>query len=450
MAIVWLIFVVLIGACVGSFLNVVIWRMPRGQSIVSPGSHCPKCGKAIVWYDNIPLISWCVLGGKCRFCRTQISVRYLIVEGATAVLVGGLYVWYFMARIRTGAGPFADAWPMYVAQAALLCALLASSLVDIEMWIVPLEVCWFVSVVGLVCSAAAPHPFVASVSPACGAMAVAAAVGLAISVALTRLGLLQPSFVDADDRQAEADEKRRAEQDEAQAAAQAVRRKKKAKGKKAKGKGKGKSKSKSDKKGRKAPVDEGGAAPAREKITAAAYSKAHGIDPRVEILREVLFLAPAAVLVIVAYMLVTPGGALYGAWTGLTSQAASGRFAGHFNGLLSALFGYMIGGLWIWGMRILGTLGFGKEAMGLGDVHIMAAVGAVVGWAVPTIAFFVAPFFGLVWAVYLWLSRGQRELPYGPWLSAGTLVVMLFYDVISKWLGPHARAIALAWNRLIG
>ena len=438
MAIVWLIFVVLIGACVGSFLNVVVWRLPRGQSIVTPGSHCPKCGKAIKWYDNIPLISWCVLRGKCRFCRTQISVRYLVVEGVTAVLVAGLYVWYFMARFRAGAGAFDESWPMYLAQAALLCALLASSLVDIEMWIVPLEVCWFVSVVGLVCSTASPHRFVASASPAAGAMAVAAAAGLAISVALTRLGLLQPSFVDADDRQAQADEKQRAEQQ----AARAARWKKKAKGRKGKGKG--------SKKGRKARAENAKVAPAPERITATAYSKAHGINPRLEILREVLFLVPAAVLVIVAYMLVTPGGALYGTWTGLTSHAASGRFAGHFNGFLSALFGYMIGGLWIWGTRVLGTLGFGKEAMGLGDVHIMAAVGAVVGWAVPTIAFFVAPFLGLAWAIGLWLGRGQRELPYGPWLSAATLLVMLFYDAIMSKLGPHAENIASVWARWIG
>jgi leader peptidase (prepilin peptidase)/N-methyltransferase len=68
--------------------------------------------------------------------------------------------------------------------------------------------------------------------------------------------------------------------------------------------------------------------------------------------------------------------------------------------------------------------------MGLGDVHIMAAVGACTGWLTPTLAFFLAPIFGLVWAVYLWLARGQRELPYGPWLAAASLAVMLFHDNI--------------------
>ena len=432
MAIGWLIFVLAIGACVGSFLNVVVWRLPRGQSIVFPSSHCPKCGRAIRWYDNIPVLSWCLLRARCRFCKKPISVRYPIVEALTAVLVGGLYAWYFLGQCRGGAGEFTEAWPMYLAQAVLLCGLLACSLVDIEMWIVPLEVCWFVSVVGLVCAAAAPHPYVAAATPASGAIALAAAVGLAISIVLTRAGLLRPSFIDADDRAAKTAAKPRP--DERPAAKTAGRKKKK----RSKGK-----------KGPNRKADEPEHQARRERITSAAISKAHGVNPRAEILREVLFLAPAIVLAISAYMLVSPGGALCGTWGELTSESASGRFAAHLNGLLAALFGYMIGGLWIWGMRILGTLGFGKEAMGMGDVHILAAVGAVVGWAVPTIAFFVAPFFGLAWAIYLWLSRGQRELPYGPWLGAGSLVVILFYDTISYWLRPHAEIIAAAWNHWV-
>ena len=75
-----LIFMIAIGASVGSFLNVVIYRLPLGKSIVFPGSHCPQCGRAIHWYDNIPLVSWWVLGGKCRFCKCSISPRYLWVK----------------------------------------------------------------------------------------------------------------------------------------------------------------------------------------------------------------------------------------------------------------------------------------------------------------------------------------------------------------------------------
>jgi leader peptidase (prepilin peptidase)/N-methyltransferase len=73
-----------IGLAFGSFLNVVIYRLPRRQSLVWPGSACPSCGKAIRWYDNVPLIGWVALGGRCRDCGAPISVRYPIVEAITA------------------------------------------------------------------------------------------------------------------------------------------------------------------------------------------------------------------------------------------------------------------------------------------------------------------------------------------------------------------------------
>jgi leader peptidase (prepilin peptidase)/N-methyltransferase len=73
-----------VGLAFGSFLNVVIYRLPRRQSLVWPGSACPSCGKAIRWYDNVPLIGWVALGGRCRDCGVPISVRYPIVEAITA------------------------------------------------------------------------------------------------------------------------------------------------------------------------------------------------------------------------------------------------------------------------------------------------------------------------------------------------------------------------------
>ena len=74
------------GACVASFLNVVIWRVPRGESIVSPPSHCPKCGAAIRWYQNVPILSWLALRGRCASCREPISPRYVVVEAVGGVL----------------------------------------------------------------------------------------------------------------------------------------------------------------------------------------------------------------------------------------------------------------------------------------------------------------------------------------------------------------------------
>ena len=81
-----------LGACVASFLNVVIWRVPRGESIVSPPSHCPKCNAPIRWWQNIPIVSWLALRGRCANCREPISPRYVLVE----LLGGGLFLAAFL------------------------------------------------------------------------------------------------------------------------------------------------------------------------------------------------------------------------------------------------------------------------------------------------------------------------------------------------------------------
>ena len=80
----------LFGAIIGSFLNVVIWRLPRKESLVKPRSHCPQCHAAVRGYDNIPVISWLILRGHCRDCGAPISARYPLVELSTAVLAAGV------------------------------------------------------------------------------------------------------------------------------------------------------------------------------------------------------------------------------------------------------------------------------------------------------------------------------------------------------------------------
>jgi leader peptidase (prepilin peptidase)/N-methyltransferase len=82
----------LFGLVLGSFLNVVIWRVPRGESVVHPSSHCPGCGQPIRPRDNIPVLSWLLLRGKCRDCGVRISVRYPLVELATAALFTGFAI----------------------------------------------------------------------------------------------------------------------------------------------------------------------------------------------------------------------------------------------------------------------------------------------------------------------------------------------------------------------
>lgn len=79
-----------LGAATGSFLNVAIYRLPRGESVVAPRSHCTSCERIIPWYDNLPVLSWLLLRGRCRGCQAPFSVRYPIVEALTGVLLLGL------------------------------------------------------------------------------------------------------------------------------------------------------------------------------------------------------------------------------------------------------------------------------------------------------------------------------------------------------------------------
>lgn len=84
----------IIGLCAGSFLNVLIWRLPRGESIVAPASHCPKCENKLEWYDNIPVLSYLMLRGRCRHCGERISPVYIIVEIFNCIIWLGC-VWRF-------------------------------------------------------------------------------------------------------------------------------------------------------------------------------------------------------------------------------------------------------------------------------------------------------------------------------------------------------------------
>ena len=83
----WYIFIFVFGLCVGSFLNVCIWRMPRGESVVFTPSHCPNCNHKIKWHENIPVLSWLLLRGCCSNCKTSISFRYPAVEVLTGILI---------------------------------------------------------------------------------------------------------------------------------------------------------------------------------------------------------------------------------------------------------------------------------------------------------------------------------------------------------------------------
>ena len=116
-----------LGACVGSFCNVCACRWPAGESVVSPRSRCPKCLNSIAWYDNIPLISWLILGAKCRHCKAPISAQYPIAEALTGLFFLAVY-WRFGFVIAT---------PVYM----LFCAgMVIITFQDLADWTIPNQI----------------------------------------------------------------------------------------------------------------------------------------------------------------------------------------------------------------------------------------------------------------------------------------------------------------------
>jgi leader peptidase (prepilin peptidase) / N-methyltransferase len=114
----------LFGLLVGSFLNVLVHRLPRDESVVSPASHCPACGAPIRPFDNIPVLSWVLLGGRCRICRAPISARYPALEIANAIL------WVLVAwRARQ--------WPEFLEGVFLVSSCIALAAIDAEFQILP-------------------------------------------------------------------------------------------------------------------------------------------------------------------------------------------------------------------------------------------------------------------------------------------------------------------------
>jgi leader peptidase (prepilin peptidase) / N-methyltransferase len=139
----FLVFSFVLGTVVGSFLNVCIYRLPHNQSIIKPRSKCPRCGALIAWYDNIPLLSWLILGAKCRHCGAPISWQYPLVEGLTGVLFMAVYWRFGWDQGMT------VAVPIYMAFAA---ALVLVAFVDLTDWTIPNEVTLPGIPLGIACS----------------------------------------------------------------------------------------------------------------------------------------------------------------------------------------------------------------------------------------------------------------------------------------------------------
>ncbi len=379
----WVVFVFCLGACVGSFVNVVVHRLPRGISLSVPPSRCESCGARLRFFrENLPILGWLLLRGQCRYCRKPFSAGYMLVELGMALLFVFIYVVLFWVSWRTpwlGAiggewwsmQSFAKAWPAYVLLSFLLAGLWAMTVIDARTFTIPIQIPMFITILAFVLwplqgalATAWPRAVTWPIPGvtwwwfmvACGGM-----LGVVVSRVLLAVGVFRWSFADYEDY---------VQDDE--------------------------------------PL--------------ADYPHA-----RREMGVELVYLLPIVV------------GLLLGGWIGgmlpdggalgpsRVLQAVGGSFIGYLSGC----------GI-VWAVRMFGTLAFGREAMGLGDVHLMGAVGAVLGWFDPLVIFFLAPFLGLAWVFVTGLvsrfTRKQgRELPYGPHLAVATVLLIFarpaFVDV---------------------
>jgi len=142
--------VFILGLVIGSFLNVCIYRIPEGKSIVSPPSSCPSCGSRIRWYDNIPVLSYLMLRGRCRSCGERISIQYPLVELTTAVLSVLLFLRF---------GVSIDMLYFLV----LTCSLIVISVIDIRLKLIPVRLCYFCMLFGMALSPLSSTGFINSV-----------------------------------------------------------------------------------------------------------------------------------------------------------------------------------------------------------------------------------------------------------------------------------------------
>ena len=250
------IFVFILGSIIGSFLNVCIHRLPKDESIVIPPSHCPGCKNKIEWYDNIPMLSYIILKGRCRSCKAKIDMRYFMVEVLTAALLLALFITFGLTT-------------RFFAYSVLTCGLIVATFVDFEINEIPDEVSLGGIVAGLL------------------------------------LSFIFPS-----------------------------------------------------------------------------------------ILGE----------------------------------------ASRFSGLLRSFLGVLAGGGSIYLIGFLGKLAFKKEAMGGGDVKLMAMIGAFLGWKLVILIFFIAPIFGAAVGIVQRIKSGREIIPYGPYLSLAALIAIFFGDRILQLL----------------
>ncbi len=458
------IFVFIYGACIGSLVNVLVYRLPRGLGIVTPPSCCPTCDHKLSWRENIPIFGWLLLRGKCRFCQQRISPEYPIVEAFVGLLFLTVYLLFYALPETAGyplhlgtdllqpewaSNGLASTWPELLVVCVLLACLVAITLIDARTAQIPLILVWVPAIVALLFYTGHAiwiqifHGGPATINPGHGwkladgtrwntapgaiwsiptpgligwrmlGVALGGSIGLIVALILMRLGLIRRSFDDYDQWEKEA-----------LAEAEAERLAKEVSSKEA------------------APVGTPEPEPAQDSSEPDAETEhepsAEDADfwiqypyARREMFKEIAFLAPPVAFGVLGMWLAPKivewiaGPPQLDPFTSRMIPAAEiplwlSVFAG-------VLLGYLIGGAVVWGVRILGSLAFGKEALGMGDVHLVAAIGASIGWIDAVLGFFGAAFVGLGWTLFAAIFSGKvgRTLPYGPYIAIATVLVFL-------------------------
>lgn len=363
----------LFGAFVGSFLNVCVHRLPRNESVVQPPSRCYACGARVRWYDNLPVLSYLILGGKCRWCGTGFSPRYLVMELLVAGLTG-LIAWSVTAGHLLPAPWMAAAGlPLWATQAiaiAVLCCLVwflvVATLVDIEHLIIPDELTksfQFIAPFFAVCLMA-PHAYGWSAASwlelrdIFGAVTyqtgpflwrVLGVVGIALVLQLLSLPLARwvySSFCPASERWREEDH----------------------------------------------------------------------VGFRIGVLWFTAVTAVAALVLVGLAVVGTP-----------TALAVAGSLG-------QALLGSLAGWWSLYAVGLLGTMVFRRNAMGFGDVKFLAPIGAFLGPVGVLYAFMGAATAGAIVGLPMYVITKRNQIPFGPYLALGTVLALAVGPQVHAWL----------------
>lgn len=332
----------MLGTVFGSMLNVGIYRLPREerfwkalQFMVYPPSHCPRCRERIKVYDNIPILGWLRLRGRCRNCRGTISVRYPLIEFLTGCLFVAVYCfevpgWWAgldQSSVYHLLGPTGSPMMLlhwrYAVHMVLVIALVVATFIDIDLRIIPDAVTLPAMAVGIIANCLLGQAYIVPVWYLTPAMAVEAG-----NYALLIQQLAPPGAV-------------------------------------------------------------------RDMLL--GWMTAPGVP---------------------AWIPAHP----------------------HWHGLVFSLAGIIVGGGSIWAVRIVGHWALKREAMGFGDVVLMAMIGSFIGWQGTLIVFVLALLFAVVVALPQWYFKRDHELPYGPYLALGTLLLLISARQVWPWFDSRLFA----------